>query len=127
MFDSKIKKIEIPETFPDKIPDNILKAQNSENSEIKNFDKYAILLTLKFIKSSIESINCYSNLSFVLAIDCCETNEIEDKLINFLLLISLCKCLYYLEIPFSIMIFSDYKFQYIIHLSFRTIEKVLFK
>ena len=114
MVESKEIEFEVPNNFSAKIPEKILKRQITENSEIKKFDKLSTLLTLKFIKSSTQSINNYSNLGFIIAIDCSTINEIQDKLTNLLLSISLCKCLYFLEIPFSIVIFSDYKFQFII-------------
>ena len=114
MIESEIKEIFIPKCFPYDIPKNILNNKIIEKPEIKNLDKYSVLLTLKFMKSSIEFIQNYTDLGFVVAIDCSTLNEIENKLLFLLVSISFCKCLHYLEIPFSIIIFSDYQFQYII-------------
>lgn len=84
------------------------------DNEIKNLEKISILLTLQFIKSTTLSLKNYTNSSFIIAFDCCKNININEKLINLILTISLSKCLFYLEIPFSIIIYSDYMFQYTI-------------
>ena len=110
-------------------PDNLSKESNISNnerfqslfnndidydSEIKNLEKTSILLSLLLIKSTILSMKNYTNTSFVIAYDCCRNINLKEKLVNLIFTISLSKCFFYLEIPFSIIIYSDYKFQYIV-------------
>ena len=116
MLFSKKMEIEKPKEFSSKIPEEIFtkKISKKEDLNIKALDNYSIILAIKFIKLLIESINNYSKLCFVIAIDCCRTINTYDKIVNLLLAISLSRSFYYLEIPFSIVIFSDYKFQFVI-------------
>ena len=121
--------IEIPKEFPQIIPENIYKSINEIEPEIQKLDEFSILLTLRFMKSTIESIYNYSKICFVIAIDNSRAINIYDKLINLLISISLCRCFYYLEIPFSIVIFSDYIYQFVIKdfkekFSIQTIQKI---
>ena len=106
--------IEIPKEFPQIIPENIYKSINEIEPEIQKLDEFSILLTLRFMKSTIESFYNYSKICFVIAIDNSRAINIYDKLINLLISISLCRCFYYLEIPFAIVIFSDYIYQFVI-------------
>ena len=120
MLDSKVDEIN---------PENLSKGSNDFDNQrfkklfnnevgydddIKTLERISILLTLQFIKSTILSLNNFTNTSFIIAIDCCRNINIKEKLINLILTISLSKCFFYLEIPFSLIIFSDYKFQYIV-------------
>ena len=110
----KTLNIEIPKEFPQIIPENIYKSINEIEPEIQKLDEFSILLTLRFMKSTIESFYNYSKICFVIAIDNSRAINIYDKLINLLISISLCRCFYYLEIPFAIVIFSDYIYQFVI-------------
>ena len=121
MLNSKIDKL-YPDNFlkdsnesnNNKMFQNIINKEFGYDSEIKNLENISILLTLQFMKSVIISLRNYTNTNFVIAIDCCRNINFNEKLINLILAIALSKCFFYLEIPFSIIIFSDYKFQYII-------------
>ena len=114
----------INEIYPEKISKNSKDPNQEElqalftekdiKDEVKNLDKLSILLSLHFLRSTILSLKNYTNTNFIIAIDCCRNINISEKLVNLILAISLSKCLFYLEITFSIIIFSDYKFQYII-------------
>ena len=120
MIDSKISKI-YPDNFLKKEKDiksdkeflKLLKENNGDNM-MKDLEKVSILLSIKIMKSTIISLKNYSNTNFVIALDCCRNINIAEKLVNLIMAISFSKCFFYLEIPFSIIIFSDYRFQYIV-------------
>ena len=120
MLDSKIEEISAENLSKESNDFNnqrfkeIFNKEVGYDNDIKNLEKISILLILQFLKSTILSLNNYTNTSFIIAIDCCRNINIKEKLINLILIISLSKCFFYLEIPFSIIIFSDYKFQYIV-------------
>ena len=120
MLNSKIDEI-YPEDLSSRKTNEQIELKNLfKNGEgdceniIKDLDKHSILLTLKFMKLTKISLKNYNNTNFIIAIDCCRNINIYEKMENLILAISLSKCFFYLEIPFSIMIFSDYKFQYVI-------------
>jgi hypothetical protein len=56
----------------------------------------------------------FSQICCIIGIDCSRSISVENKVLHTFLATSFAECFNALEIPYSVVIFADYKFQYII-------------
>lgn len=81
---------------------------------IKNLNKLSWNLCLYFYRHVV-SLNLSTNRTCgIIAIDCFRAISIRDKILNIILAAAIANCFDYLEMPYSKVIFADFKFQYII-------------
>ena len=71
-------------------------------------------LAIKFYQAVIDTKKDLNQICCVIAIDCSRTIKIKNKILHLFLASGMIECFNVLEIPYSIVIFADYKFQYII-------------
>ena len=71
-------------------------------------------LSLNFYRHIITSNFAFNRTCGIIAIDCFRAISIREKIFNIILATSMVNCFNYLEIPYSVVVFADFKFQYII-------------
>ena len=104
--------------FPEEI-NNELTQDDFELSYESNLPALILLskanyLTLKLYQNFVKDECNFKNICVVIGIDCSRTINEKCKVIHSLFIFSLINLLNMMGIPYSIVIFADYKFQYII-------------
>lgn len=90
------------------------KKEEDKGLSVKQLNKLSRNLCLNFYRH-IVSLNTATNRTCgIIAIDCFRAISIRDKIFNAILATSMANCFENLEIPYSIVVFADFKFQYII-------------
>ena len=90
------------------------KDEEDKGLPIKNLNKLSRNLCLYFYRHVV-SLNLSTNRTCgIIAIDCFRAISIRDKIFNIILAAAMANCFDYLEMPYSIVVFADFKFQYII-------------
>ena len=105
------------EDFNEKIPQEyfrIFKDKRDTEFPIVELSDFSNNIFLKLFQKCINLKINQSETSVIIAIDCCRTILKYIKLINVIFACGIANCLDSLEIPYSIVIFADYKFQYVI-------------
>ena len=105
------------EDFNEKIPPNLFKIFEDERDKelpIVELSQFSNNIFLKLFQKCVNLKINKSETSVIIAIDCCRTIIKYIKLINVIFACGIANCLDSLEIPYSIVVFADYKFQYVI-------------
>ena len=90
------------------------KDEEEKGLPVKNLIKLSRNLCLNFYRHII-SLNLSTNRTCgIIAIDCFRAISIRDKIFNIILAAAMANCFDYLEMPYSVVVFADFKFQYII-------------
>ena len=90
------------------------KDEEDKGLPIKHLNKLSRNLCLNFYRHII-TLNIATNRTYgIIAIDCFRAISIKEKIYNIILAASMANCFEYLEIPYSVVVFADFKFQYII-------------
>ena len=119
--DKNIKKVlTIPDSF-DEENDN-MKEMLCSHYEIKEnlkdpselFLKLSQIISIKLFQASISRNTQTENICAIIAIDCNRSIDYFNKCFHAILVFGLINCLNSLEIPYSIVLFADYKFIYTI-------------
>ena len=90
------------------------KDEENKGLPIKNLNKLSRNLSLNFYRHIIALNSPTNRICGIIAIDCFRAISIRDKIFNIILATSMANCFDYLEIPYSVVVFADFKFQYII-------------
>jgi len=101
------------EDFNEKIPQNffkIFKDERDTDLPIVELSEFSNNIFLKLFQKCVNLNINRSETSVIIAIDCCRTIIKYIKLINVIFACGIANCLDSLEIPYSIVIFADYKF-----------------
>jgi hypothetical protein len=105
------------EDFNEKIPPNLFKIFEDERDKelpIVELSQFSNNIFLKLFQKCVNLKINKSETSVIIAIDCCRTIIKYIKLINLIFACGIANCLESLEISYSIVVFADYKFQYVI-------------
>ena len=90
------------------------KDEEDKGLPIKHLNKLSRNLCLNFYRHII-TLNIATNRTCgIIAIDCFRAISIKEKIYNIILAASMANCFKYLEIPYSVVVFADFQFQYII-------------
>ena len=81
---------------------------------IRDLNKLSRNLSLILFWRIIELNIATNRTCGIIAVDCFRAISIRDKIFNIILATSMANCFDYLEIPYSVVVFADFKFQYII-------------
>ena len=90
------------------------KDEKDKGLPIKNLNKLSRNLSLNFYRNIVSLNRAFNRTCGIIAIDCFRAISIRDKIFIIILAASMANCFDYLEIPYSIVVFADFKFQYII-------------
>jgi len=90
------------------------KDEKDKGLPIKNLNKLSRNLSLNFYRNLVSLNIAFNRTCGIIAIDCFRAISIRDKIFNIILAASMANCFDYLEIPYSVVVFADFKFQYII-------------
>ena len=132
--ESNNTNLKIQNNFSDKLEKEDFKifSENLFNAEFlyKQSKNFTLKLFQQFLNDQNEFNIDLSKICCCVAIDCSKTINEKNKIFHLIYAISLCNLFNILEIPFSIVIFADYKFQFEIkdfneNFSFLTIQKML--
>ena len=132
--ESNNTNLKINNNFSDELKKEDFKifSENLINAQFlyKQSKNFTLKLFQQFLNDQNEFNFDLSNFYCCIAIDCSKTINKKNKLFHLIYSISLCNLFNILEIPFSIVIFADYKFQFEIknfneNFSFLIIQKML--
>ena len=90
------------------------KDEENKGLPIKNLNKLSRNLSLNFYRHIIALNSPTNRICGIIAIDCFRAISIRDKIFNIILATSMANCFDYLEIPYSVVVFAEFKYQYII-------------
>ena len=114
MTSSSSPNIIFPEEFTNELTQEDFLISNESQLPALILLSKADFLTLKLYQNYVKSECNFKNVCVVIGIDCSRTINEKSKVIHSLLTFSFINILNILGIPYSIVIFADYKFQYII-------------
>ena len=121
MINEKRKKKEL--IFPDSFDENeeikeMFLSHSNLDDNLKDPSELILelsqLISIKLLQASVTRNTQTEKICAIIAIDCCRTIEYEYKYHHAVLAFGMMNCLNALEIPYSIVIFADYKFIYTI-------------
>ena len=92
----------------------IFEDERDKELPIVELSQFSNNIFLKLFQKCVNLKINKSETSVIIAIDCCRTIIKYIKLINVIFACGIANCLDSLEIPYSIVVFADYKFQYVI-------------
>ena len=115
----KNKKLIIPDSFPENkeisemlSPDSILGEELKDPSNlIMEFSKK---ISLRLFQASVNGNTQTEKICAIIALDCCRTIDVYHKYFHAVLAFGIINCLNALEIPYSVVLFADFKFNYTI-------------
>ena len=115
----KNKDLIIPQSFEGNEEINKLILSHSDLGDDLNDPSTLIfqlsqICSLNLMQASIKSNTQTEKICAIIAIDCCRTIDYVHKCFHAILVFSIINCLNSLEIPYSIVLFADFKFIYTI-------------
>ena len=107
----------LPEYFIQNIPQDIMNQKcyadyGSEELSIKQINQLTNNLTSLFIQNGVDSECSLADTCAAILIECSRTLSPENKLSCVMLATSLVRAFNVLEMPYSVVVFADYKFQF---------------
>ena len=111
----KNKKLIIPKSFEDNEEINgILFPESELEKDLKDpsnlIMEFSKIVSLKLFQASVKRNTQTEKICAVIALDCCRTIDIYHKYFHAILAFAIINCLNALEIPYSIVLFADFKF-----------------
>ena len=112
------KHLTLPNEFDEEIPENKINNYSINQKDIKipvaDLKRHSLIIAFKLFKVVIDLNKDFSQICCIIGIDCSRSISVENKVLHTFLATSFAECFNALEIPYSVVIFADYKFQYII-------------
>ena len=111
------KKLTLPNEFDEEIPDN--KFNNYYNQKdikipVANLKRHSLIIAFKLFKVVLDLNKDFSQICCIIGIDYSRSISVENKILHTFLATSFAEWFNALEIPYSVVLFADYQFQYII-------------